>query len=468
MAWLVGWCVIACTLVTAVGEGRSLVHHSHRLQAHHKHRHRLPEGRVRHGHFRFPDIAKHLRRTPLGGSFLAARQATSCTLPQNLKFRPEHTETLVHLLSAHKPFTFVRFGDGDWFCALGGTGLDSNGVVLEKATSMCEALQSDIKSYGSRTAANFYPVLGSFFLCRESSPDMFAHVDAFFGNSPMQQSFTGFLNSDSVGFYFPLVPPPKPGRQPGVLPLLVGQTVVLVGPRHLGKLQGMLNYTAHVEVPPHSCWEARHEIIASIERESKHHSTDTVVFLVAGGIATRTMLYQTYLVLGQKDTFIDVGASLDGFAGTVSRDYNRNISTYCRDYPEYTANGVCLKKSNISESEHSIDRMLNSGMSKKADEDQDDDDDDDNDDDGDDDNDDQWTEDDEAVPSAKSITSSAKANPASPAAQAKIHLHVSKSSPVSPAPPGNSFFWSAWSCLASGFGSLLHAIFPFVGQWIAL
>jgi hypothetical protein len=345
---------------------------------------------------------------------------------------------LVGRLSAHKPFTFVRLGDGDWYCALGGTGFDSNGVVLQKSHSMCEELKEDFKSYGSRNDANFFPVLGTFFLCRERSPDLFAHVEAFFSYEPMQSNFSGFVDSNTVGFYFPLLPPVEHGRRPGVLPLLVGQVVVLVGPKHLGKLHAMLNYTAHIEVPLHSCWEARDSILSAIKGQSKRHQSDTVVFLVAGGIATRTMLYQTFLSLGQKDTFIDVGASLDGFAGIASRDYNSNISAICADYPEYVADGLCVKYAKIVKVDTSA---------KEADIDSDDDDQNDSEDDG-----------------ATTISHMAKTPP--PAARSIHGTHTQHTirnvirSGGSPLESGEGVWWVAlWNLLPFPLRSLADLLF---------
>lgn len=251
--------------------------------------------------------------------------------------------------------------------------MDSNGIALENASSMCHTLANDVFTYGAHNETNFYPVLGTFFLCKEQHPEMFEQVEAWFEAYPFLDTFSGFLDSDSVGFYFPLVPPMEPGRIPGVVPLLAGHAVVLVGPAHLGKLQTMLNYTAHIEVPLKTCWESRDQITSRIKQESQRRPSENVVFLVAGGIAARSIMYHAFLMLGQKDTFIDVGASLDGFAGVVSRDYNVNISSYCTSYPEYCAKGVCHDKE--------VDEVVEAAMeeSKKSEDDDDDADDDDGD-----------------------------------------------------------------------------------------
>jgi len=276
------------------------------------------------------------------GAFLEQSLEGACTLPDGLKFRSMETSTLPGLLKRREPFTFVRLGDGDWFCSLGGNGADSNGVELEKEQGMCDELLRDIKGLGSARDANLFVVVGTFFLCKETNFDMFAHVDSFFYWNRLRPGFLGFVNSNDVSFYFPLLPSRKSNRCPSVLPALQRHIVVLVGPKYLGNLQFMLNYTAHVEVPLAKGWESRNDILSGIRRESQRHPNQNVVFLVAAGVAARPILFRTYSEFGQKDTFIDVGSSLDGYAGKATRDYNSDRTSFCQTYPEYVADRGCV------------------------------------------------------------------------------------------------------------------------------
>ena len=91
----------------------------------------------------------------------------------------------------------------------------------------------------------------------------------------------------------------------------------------------------------HTAWESKDSILSAIATESGKHPSEAVVFLVAGGITAEVALYRTFLTLGQKDTFIDVGSSFDGFAGVASRDYNRDFKKMCSEFSEYVADGVC-------------------------------------------------------------------------------------------------------------------------------
>lgn len=272
-------------------------------------------------------------------------QGQPCTLPAGMKWRPRShtTHGIVPKLSNHQPFTFLRIGDGGLGCAATAAGInsisaDSNGDNYKKETAMCEELRQDLKSAWSRSDANFFLEVGTFFLCEETHQSLHKQVERFFRENPIHESFSGFLDSE---FYFPLLPPVQPGRQPGVLPLLDGQTVVLVGPLHLGKLKTMLQYTEHIVLSDNFAWDSRDSTLSAIATESAKHPSKTVVFLVAGGVSAEVLLYRTFMTLGQKDTFIDVGASLDQFAGVASRDYNQDFKKGCSQYPEYFADGVC-------------------------------------------------------------------------------------------------------------------------------
>eukprot|EP00747_Dinoflagellata_sp_TGD_P208464 gnl/TRDRNA2_/TRDRNA2_81955_c0_seq1.p1 gnl/TRDRNA2_/TRDRNA2_81955_c0~~gnl/TRDRNA2_/TRDRNA2_81955_c0_seq1.p1 ORF type:complete len:203 (+),score=33.20 gnl/TRDRNA2_/TRDRNA2_81955_c0_seq1:87-695(+) len=65
------------------------------------------------------------------------------------------------------------------------------------------------------------------------------------------------------------------------------------------------------------------------------------IFLVAGGAPAKVLMYQAWQLLGRKDTFIDIGSSLDGLVGIGSRDYNKDIGQICSNYPEYTSRWRC-------------------------------------------------------------------------------------------------------------------------------
>merc|ERR1712039_1097843 len=68
-----------------------------------------------------------------------------------------------------------------------------------------------------------------------------------------------------------------------------------------------------------------------------------ITFLVAAGFMTKGIFYDLYFDLGDQHFFIDVGSSLDPFAGVPSRPdvYPALIKDFCKIYPEYMAEGAC-------------------------------------------------------------------------------------------------------------------------------
>lgn len=297
------------------------------------------------------DIAKLV--TTMSGSWIGdstyfldwLASGSQCTPPDHLKSYSFTAVEVQRPFQNKQPITFMRWGDGDFYCALDVSfGTDSNGVSLAGDTDMCRQLKKDLLDYGSdaNRDKNLWIVAGNWWLCAEVNRPIHDAVDSFFAKEAPTSSWKGFANGSSAGgFYFPLVPAKQPGRQRSVLPLLQGRVVSLVGPPHLGKLKSMLNYSSFVHVPSHSCWQERDRIAKEVLNVSAQHPGESVVFIVAGGVAGRTLIYRLHKTIGSKDSLIDVGASLDGFAGVGSRDYNRDLTRFCNDYPEYVAPDTC-------------------------------------------------------------------------------------------------------------------------------
>lgn len=277
------------------------------------------------------------------GSMDFLEESVKCTAPGNERTFSFKSVEVTGPFDEGKPISFLRWGDGDFECALHLVQvLDSNEVMLGK-NEMCDRLGEDLREYGRGLGENnnLWLVAGTWWFCKESHPEIYNGVKAFFSLNETQPTWRGFANGWSAGgFYFPLLPDKEPGRKRGVVPRLQHRTVVLVGPRHLGKLRTMLNYTQHIVVPHGNAWEHRNELSRQVMEASKHHRDKNVVFLMAAGVATRPIAYALYKELGQKDSFIDVGASLDTYAGVLSRDFS-SLTALCRDYPEYAAPGVC-------------------------------------------------------------------------------------------------------------------------------
>eukprot|EP00392_Amoebophrya_sp_AT5.2_P013010 g13121.t1 len=105
-----------------------------------------------------------------------------------------------------------------------------------------------------------------------------------------------------------------------------GLPVAVVGAEHMRRgLRCMLkrNYVAFFEVSKkfHAC-DDRPRLLGEIVGWARAR-TDHTIFLVAGSAPGKIIAYEAYRELEGTHTFIDVGASLDLFAGVQNRDFNR-------------------------------------------------------------------------------------------------------------------------------------------------
>jgi len=240
-----------------------------------------------------------------------------------------------------RPFTFLRIGDGDINCITGqgGTGSNNDGIEYARYPDQCHELARDLSEFGSTDDSNLFVLVGTLFLCK--NPELQAIFDSFLQETKLHPSFKGFITS---GFYMDLIgdeyrnlPRAIPGAQE-TFPYLVGRKVVAVGPTHLKKLQRTLNLADFIDA--HDAAGRIDDLVYQMGNYSAQWPKENVVFLVSAGFGGRLAMYRSWKVLGHKDTFIDTGASLDGFAGVESRDSN-DKEKMCMNLPEFMASGVC-------------------------------------------------------------------------------------------------------------------------------
>jgi len=196
----------------------------------------------------------------------------------------------------------------------------------------------------SRT--HVYQALGAFFMCEESHPGIYSVMEDFARHHP-EHKF-GFHND----FYFPVGKATSDPQHSFVMAAKQrGRPVVLVGPKHLDSLHCMLNHSAYFEIPipTKGCGDVDRLAPQLVEYSKSKFPNDSVLFVVAGCSVGKMIAYEAFKSLKDKDAFVDVGASLDAFAGRASREYNNNIEEYCEHSKEWMAYDVC--KSTCSDSQ---------------------------------------------------------------------------------------------------------------------
>ena len=95
-----------------------------------------------------------------------------------------------------------------------------------------------------------------------------------------------------------------------------------------------------------ACRVLEYDILARIVALSAEHAEEGLVFVLAGNFMVKAAAYLAWHVASvrAKDSFIDVGSSLDAYAGVRSRDYNQDLQRFCHEALEWFAHDVCLRE----------------------------------------------------------------------------------------------------------------------------
>lgn len=294
----------------------------------------------------------HARTANILHNFVTAN-TEGCNTPPSLPLMGDNSERqdLLKSLSGPDrimtPFLWLHYGDGDFMTLSGMHSFSMEGAdmtsecVRQGVADMFLGNNADMET--DRT--HVYQALGAFFMCQESHPGIYSMMDKFMHDHP-EHKF-GFHND----FYFPVGKATSDPQHSFVLAAKQrGRPVVLVGPKHLDSLHCMLNHSAYFEIPipTHGCGDVDRLVPQLVDYSKSTFPNDSVLFLVAGCSVGKMIAYEAFKSLMHKDAFVDVGASLDAFAGRSSRDYNSNIQKYCEHSKEWMAYDVC--KSQCSDS----------------------------------------------------------------------------------------------------------------------
>jgi len=258
----------------------------------------------------------------------------SCTLPQSLKFGELQggTKLLADAISSDSlkttPFLWLRYGDGEFASMTSMNVGNSDGADMNSQCvrdGLIEAFLGDSMP-GTPVVVS---AVGGFFLCKETHASLNQNMDTF--AAAHSQHKNTYVNQFYLPFDWATLPQSK-------------RPVVLVGPKHLDALHCMLGHVAFFEVPlpTNGCGDVDGLVSKMTEISQTQYPTQSVFFVVAGGGIGKIVGYKAFQKLQDKDSIVDVGSSLDGYAGKASRDYNRDIKKFCKgNTKQWMAHDVC-------------------------------------------------------------------------------------------------------------------------------
>lgn len=212
----------------------------------------------------------------------------------------------VNRLRDSEPFTFARYGDGEWLTILGFYGItNSNGCTFTKALSddMRAALarHNDYHHAILKIArrkrevpyqGNQHPYGGS--VIDKWLKDNEIALDWYNGDVLLEESLEGKL--------FPLIEQIREKR------------VLYVGNHRLKGLNmrgiGFFPYTAYIEPPPQNAHEVIDDILYDVYRAIRKYKIDFIGW--SSGLAAKVMIDEVYMRFPEV-TQIDFGSMFDGY-----------------------------------------------------------------------------------------------------------------------------------------------------------
>lgn len=204
-------------------------------------------------------------------------------------------------LKKKKPFSFSRFGDGEWNAVF-----DKKGHNCDKHPyypDMNEALRRVLKTY--KNQPNYFLALQRYSRKRRGND-----IRKFLGKRKIRWHNADCMHDASHA-----------GDMQEFFKALKTRIVVLVGPGYLEKFKPKDFF---IQVPDKNCWLEKDRIVKEVE-EVLEDAYNNMVVLFAASMAANVMVDELYKKYGNRHTFIDVGSVLDPYVGVVTRGYHNQI-----------------------------------------------------------------------------------------------------------------------------------------------
>jgi hypothetical protein len=203
----------------------------------------------------------------------------------------------VELLRRGGPFSFARFGDGEWSAILGqpGGNCDGHEYFPEMGAKLGKAI---IDHYDY-----FYAIQG------RALKYLGKGIRRFLTDNAVKITWHDsdiFHRCDNAGTLFPLVEQ------------LRTMKTVVVGPPHLRDLnKRVFEYAHFIEVPPKNCYLDKDRIRADIAAWSKKEGP--AVFCFSASMAANVIIHELFPAMGATSWLIDFGSLWDCYVGVDSR-----------------------------------------------------------------------------------------------------------------------------------------------------
>jgi hypothetical protein len=200
-------------------------------------------------------------------------------------------------IKERKPFTFSRFGDGEFSAILQrpGKNCDGHDYFPEMGAALATVLRSrptyqvGIQNHALRTI----PELPVWLQHNDLEVGDFVNADVWH-HASIKEQFDPFFEA------------------------IQNRPVLLVGPHNLTKM-GIHSYW--VEVPERNCWNSFDAIMRGIDNYIDH--ADIVLF--SASMPAKIMIDQLHARCGETKTLLDMGSVFMPYVGIANRSYHKKI-----------------------------------------------------------------------------------------------------------------------------------------------
>ena len=206
----------------------------------------------------------------------------------------------IEKLVQDRPFSFARYGDGEWSCILG-------------AGQVATAHQ------------RFTPELRD--ALTQTVTEAHGH-DCFLAISPRGGAVQGMWGRIErwIATHAPDVEwhekvtwarASQQGRLPDLVAAMRPHGIVVVGPRWLRRLDF---YDEFIEVRPYHCWADFESIVGAMV------PCEGSAISISAGPAAKVLVHRLYPLIGKRSWLLDMGSVWDPYCGHRSRTYQRRMS----------------------------------------------------------------------------------------------------------------------------------------------
>lgn len=208
----------------------------------------------------------------------------------------------INRLNNNQPFSFVRFGNGEWDCIFN---------RAKRTGSGSQSLTNPLLKVGMRAAMAYKD--DSYFRALQS-PSYLARkgLIRLIGNAyPNVRWYFGEV------FHYAS----KRGQLGPMISSLRNLRIGIVGPSHLQKLNKYFELEWFVEVAKKDCFKDYHAIRSEILTQEV-----VDVYSFSAGPAAKLLIHELHLCLSNRASLIDFGSLWDPYCGVRSRYYHRRVT----------------------------------------------------------------------------------------------------------------------------------------------